>query len=180
MMMKMLEAGGLPPLTDHIRRPNEDNPEGYYEFERVKKLPKGDTLWLAEAHGKAVKIIATLLQHLPPTYTYNVLFMRRNLKEVVASQNKMLLNRNEAPNAMDEVELAELFNNHLAHIYLWLDQQPHIRYLNINYNQLLQEPEALVDQINRFLNANLDTAQMAAVVDPNLYRQRASDLAGRD
>ena len=85
MMMKMLEAGGIPIVQDGIRTANTDNPKGYYEFERVKQLPKGDTAWLADSHGKAVKIISALLKHLPSDYEYKVLFMRRDLDEVTAS-----------------------------------------------------------------------------------------------
>src|SRR3972149_1033187 len=83
LMMKMLDAGGLPLLTDHIREPNSDNPRGYYEFERVRKLDKGDHEWLKEAHGKAVKIISELLKYLPPGYTYKIIFMHRKLEEIL-------------------------------------------------------------------------------------------------
>ena len=85
----MLEAGGITPLTDHIRTANDDNPLGYYEFERVKKLKDGDTTWLPEAEGKAVKVIAALLTYLPPDYEYRVLFMRRKMEEILASQGKI-------------------------------------------------------------------------------------------
>jgi len=74
MMMKMLEAGGIAPYTDNIRSADDDNPKGYYEFERVKKLPDGDTEWLRSAEGKAVKVISALLEHLPSDYTYRVLY----------------------------------------------------------------------------------------------------------
>ena len=36
MMMKMLEAGGMQILTDNLRTADENNPKGYYEYERVK------------------------------------------------------------------------------------------------------------------------------------------------
>ena len=86
MMMKMLDAGGIPPITDNIRSADEDNPKGYYEFERVKKMPGGDTGWMKDAQGKAVKVIAALIEHLPEGYTYKVLFMRRDMDEILASQ----------------------------------------------------------------------------------------------
>ena len=82
MMMKMLEAGGIPPLTDKIRTADDDNPKGYYEFERVKKLKDGDSAWLDDAKGKAVKVITALLTYLPDTYNYNIVFMERALPEV--------------------------------------------------------------------------------------------------
>ena len=86
MMMKMLEAGGLETLTDEIREPDEDNPKGYCEFERVKALDKDEEkLWLTEVQGKGIKIISELLRQLPGTYFYKVIFMDRDLEEVVAS-----------------------------------------------------------------------------------------------
>lgn len=114
MMMKMLAAGGVSLLTDHIREADSDNPQGYYEFERVKKLDKGDTAWVAEAQGQAVKIISQLLKHLPATYDYKVIFMRRHMDEVLASQQKMLLNRGEDTAAVSEETLAQLFEVHLG------------------------------------------------------------------
>jgi len=81
MMMKMLEAGGLPVLTDEIRTADADNPRGYYEFERVKQI-ETDNAWLPEARGKAVKMIAALLKHLPPDYRYRVIFMQRKMEEL--------------------------------------------------------------------------------------------------
>ena len=94
LMMKMLEAGGMPVLTDGIRHADADNPKGYYEFERVKALPKGDTAWVAEAQGKAVKVIAALLEYLPSTYHYKVIFMHRRMGGgILASQRKMLVRR---------------------------------------------------------------------------------------
>ena len=92
MMMKMLEAGGVPLIIDNLRTSDEDNPAGYYEFEPVKKLGKGDSGWLADAQGKAVKVIAALLVHLPAAYTYQIIFMHREMSEILASQRKMLLN----------------------------------------------------------------------------------------
>jgi len=85
MMMRMLEAAGIQPLTDHIRTADSDNLKGYYEFERVKKLKEGDVAWLSDAQGKAVKIIAALLIELPSNYEYHVLFMRRKMEEILAS-----------------------------------------------------------------------------------------------
>ncbi len=175
MMMRMLEAGGVELIIDGIREANVDNPKGYYEFERVKKLPEGDVTWLKEAPGKAVKIISALLQHLPPKYTYRVLFMRRNMEEILASQRKMLLRRGEDPDRIDDAEMAAMFEKHLAKTYAWLDAQPHIAYLNVDYNRMLAEPEALIERVDAFLGGRLETGPMAAVIDPALYRQRLGE-----
>ena len=172
MMMKMLEVGGIPPLTDHQRAADEDNPKGYYEFERVKKLKEGDYAWLEQAEGRAVKVISALLEHLPGDYRYRVLFMKRAMPEILASQREMLIRRGEDPKSVPDEEMAGLFNQHLAKLENWLEGQSNISVLYLNYNALLDDPRPYVDQINAFLGAGLDAGKMSAVVDPNLYRQR--------
>lgn len=172
MMMKMLEAGGIPPLTDQLRTADSDNPKGYYEFERVKQLDKGDTAWIPEARGKAVKVISALLKHLPAEYNYRVVFVRRHMAEILASQRKMLINRGEDPDKMDDAQMAVLFERHLKQVEQWLAEQPNFSVLYIHYSDILAEPLAQIKQINQFLGGRLDTEAMAAAVDPNLYRNR--------
>ncbi len=156
MMMKMLAAGGLPPLTDARRAADEDNPEGYYEFERVKKLKEGDTGWLIDARGKAVKIIAALLPRLPGSHTYRVLFMRRAMPEILASQRRMLVRRGEDPEAIGDAELGELFQKHLAQVEAWLETQPNIQVLDVDYNRIISEPGPEIHKINEFLGGGLE------------------------
>jgi hypothetical protein len=171
MAMKILEVGGIPPLTDHLRQPDKDNPKGYYEFERVKKLSNGDTTWLADAQGKCVKVIAGLITYLPPDYEYRVLFMRRKIDEVLASQAKMLENRGEESTVEDN-EMAQLFEKHLRQVRAWMNSQPNLLYLDLDYNVLVDNPEPLIRQINQFLDGGLDIEAMISVVDRSLYRQR--------
>lgn len=173
MMMKMLEAGGLPLLIDNSRIPDEDNPAGYYEFEPVKKLGQGDFDWLADAPGKALKVIAALLTHLPSAYSYQIIFMRRDMYEILASQRKMLLNRGEDPNKIDDAEMAQLFEKHLVKVIGWINRQPNMRQIDVNYNQLLKDPRPQAEQINRFLGNILDLEKMLSVINPGLYRQRS-------
>lgn len=175
MMMRMLETGGLPVLTDHVRTPNVDNPKGYYEFERVKQLDEGDHAWLPAAQGKAVKIISALLQHLPADYTYKIIFMRRDIDEILASQRKMLIRRGEDPDTTDDAHMALLYERHLNQIDAWLAQQPHMEVLHVSYNELVEEPAPHVARVSAFLGTacgRLDTSRMIDVVDPTLYRQR--------
>ena len=175
MMMKMLEAGGLPPLTDNIRTADNDNPKGYYEFERAKKLKEGDVAWLPEAQGKAVKIITALLTHLPSTYNYQVIFMERALPEILASQRKMLVNRGEDPDKVSDEELTRLYQKHLNQVMNWIKSQPNVQYLGVNYNLILQDPDPYIKQVNQFLGNTLGVEEMSGVIDPNLYRQRNLD-----
>jgi len=175
MMMKMLEVGGLPPLTDKIRTPDADNPKGYYEFERVKKLDKGDTAWVPQAQGKAVKVIAALLHHLPPDQRYKVIFMRRSIDEILRSQKQMLIRRGEPTDKVGDEELAALFHKHLRHVTAWLDKQPNVEVLYVSYNDMLSDPTPQVQQVNQFLGGHLEADKMMGVVDPKLYRQRESE-----
>jgi len=173
MMMKMLEAGGLEVVVDGIRGADTDNPKGYFEFERVKQLDKGDTEWVADAQGKVVKVISALLEHLPPGYEYRVLFMNRQMDEILASQRKMLEHRGERSNVSDE-KLAELLAKHVEKTKTWLATQPNFSLLDIDYNAMLADPGPFVPQVDQFLGGTLDEAAMLAVIDPQLYRNRAS------
>ncbi|NCF64570.1 MAG: sulfotransferase family protein [Chloroflexi bacterium] len=172
MLMKMLEAGGLPPLIDNIRTADDDNPKGYYEFERVKAMDKGDTAWLADAQGKVVKVISALLKYLPAEYQYRIIFIRRNMPEILASQHKMLVRRGEDPDKIDDEEMAELFAKHVSQVEAWLSQQSNMSVLYVHYREILSDPVPQISQINQFLGGQLDTDQMTAVVDPALYRNR--------
>lgn len=176
MMMKMLEAGGIPPLTDEIREADKDNPRGYYEFERVKKLDKGDSAWLPQAEGKVVKVISALLKHLPDNYQYKVIFMRRHMPEILASQRKMLVHRGEDADSMDDEQLANLFNKHLAEIEQQLAQRENFDVLYVHYSDALSDPQTAAEEVARFLGRDLDIERMVGVVDPQLYRNRREEL----
>ena len=140
MMMKMLEAGGLPVLIDGLRAADPDNPEGYYEMERVKALDKGDTAWIADARGKGVKVISALLEYLPAAYTYRVLFMHRHMDEILRSQRKMLARRGEPVDAVADEEMAALFAKHVAKVQEWLRSRPNFTLLDVDYNAMLADP----------------------------------------
>ena len=172
MMMKMLAEGGLPGLTDQIRTADEDNPNGYYEFEPVKQLPEGGYAWLAQADGKAVKIISALLEHLPAQYHYKVIFMERNIEEILTSQQKMLARRNEPSGAEDESMRAQ-FEQHLAAVKYWLARQPNITVRYVEYNALIADPGARCEEIVSFLGLPLDAAKMRSVPNARLYRNRS-------
>jgi hypothetical protein len=171
MMMKMLEAGGFPVLTDQIRTADEDNPKGYYEFERVKQI-EHDKEWLPDAQGKVVKMIAALLRHLPADYAYKVIFMRRDIEEVLASQRQMLIRRGEPTDAVTDDRMAELFRRHVVRVEAWIAQQPNVDVVYVEYGKILGEPLREAERVNEFLDGACDVDRMAEVVDPSLYRQR--------
>ncbi len=171
MMMKMLAAGGMEVLTDQIRTADEDNPKGYFEFERVKQIAT-DQAWLPDAQGKVVKIISFLLLKAPLNYRYKVIFMRRALPEVLASQQQMLLRRGDHT-PQDDVRMAELYEKHLTAAFRWLDEQPQIEVLYIDHRESVEAPLAVAQKVAAFLDNGMDPETMAAVVDRSLHRQRA-------
>ncbi len=174
MMMQILQAGGMSIMTDHQRSADEDNPKGYYEFERVKKLKEGDAAWVGQARGKVIKVISALLEHLPTQHEYRVIFMQRKMEEVLASQKQMLIRRGEPTDKTSDEAMADLFQQHLASVQDWLANQPNIRVLYIPYDALLKDPQTHIQTVIDFLGLPLDTAAMLAVPDRSLHRQRTN------
>lgn len=172
MMMRMIDAGGIPALTDEIRKADEDNPRGYYEFEPVKKT-KEDASWLDDAGGRVVKMVYRLLYDLPNDRTYHVVFMRRHLKEVIKSQDVMLERLGKDGGKLPEEKLIEMFSKQIGDFEQWVADSPHIKMLDVSYNDILQDPDPAVAAINEFLGGRLDVGAMRKVVEPQLYRQRA-------
>lgn len=172
MMMQILEAGGISILTDYQRTPDPSNPRGYYEFERVKKLKAGDVDWVNDARGKAVKVISDLLELLPAGQTYRVIFMERQIEEVLASQRAMLIRRGENAQGVSDEQMARLYSRHLARVKEWLSQQPNVQLLCVSYNEILRDPQTHLDSINRFLGGSLNVERMMGVIDAALYRQK--------
>jgi len=173
MMMRMLEAGGIPVITDGIREADEDNPGGYYEFEAVKQKD-GEHPWLATANGKSVKMIYRLLYALPGTHQYRVLFMRRKIEEVLASQKKMLERNGKAgDNPITDDQMAAMFRSQLSKFETWVAEQPNFHLIDVDYNAMLADPMPQIAKIDAFLGGGLNTQAMAEVVNPSLYRNRA-------
>jgi len=174
MMMRILEKGGVSVLTDNIRKADKDNLKGYYEFEKVKQLEE-DTSWLNSAEDKAVKIISALLKHLSSEHKYKVIFMERDIDEILASQKKMMERRGKEEDKIPNEMMARLFEKHLKEIKEWLSDNS-IETLYVNYNDVLDEPLPHLRKINEFLSKDLDIENMVGVVDPDLYRQRGDQL----
>ncbi len=172
MMMKMLAEGGLEVLTDSIRTADEDNPNGYFELEVVKQLADGQKDWLANADHKLVKVISALLEHLPPQHHYKVLFMERQIPEILASQRKMLARRNET-STISDAEMEAQFREHLKAIKYWLARQPNMDVLYVDYNRMMANPDELCPKIVDFLGLPLDIEKMRSVPNEKLYRNRA-------
>jgi hypothetical protein len=174
MMMKMLDAGGLDVVTDAIRTADEDNPKGYFELEQVKDLDKGgDKSWVRDHRGKVVKIISFLLTDLPDDCAYKIIFMRRDLNEVIASQNKMLERRGETGGGTEDDRMIDLYTQHLRKMEIVLGNRKNFERLDVAYRDALEKPRQHAERIAEFLERPMDVDAMAAVVDKQLYRNRS-------
>lgn len=177
LMMQMIEAGGLPVLSDGERKADTDNPKGYLEWERIKQLPKHGGL-IAEAEGKVVKVISQLLLSLPqaPSYDYRIVFMQRPLPEVLKSQDEMLRRRGNvdsvATSDSEASAIGEAFQRHLIEVNQWLASKDNILVSRIHYHRVLREPKIVAEEIAAFLRVPLDIEAMVRQVDGSLYRNR--------
>ncbi len=170
LMMQMLAAGGLPALSDGERAADTDNPRGYLEWERIKKLPK-DPECIAEAKGKVVKVISQLLLSVPASLEYRVIFMERPLPEVLKSQEEMLRRRGKVDSAGSSA-IEEAFRRHLIEVNRWLDSRPNVAVLRVPYHLILREPKGTAQAVAEFLEIPLNIEAMVREVDQSLYRNR--------
>ncbi len=171
--MQMLKAGGMPVLTDEIRRPDEDNPRGYLELEAVKRI-REDSRWLERAKGHAVKVVAPLLCELPSQFRYTVIFSQRDLAEISSSQAAMLERRGQKSHA--DSGLTDAFAHALSHAVGWIQESPNVRALFLDYPDVLRDPFEAAISVTGFLSAELDPGAMARAVVPHLYRQSHSTV----
>ncbi len=172
MMMMMLEAGGIEPMTDGIRAADADNPKGYYEFERIKKI-REDKAWLPEARGRVIKMISQLLLDLPAGFEYRIILMRRKMEEILASQREMLVRRGtNKPGGPSDEEMGKMLAMHVEQVLGMMGARDDAELLEVDYNAMLREPRRDIDRLNEFLGGGLDTVAMRGVIDKSLYRQR--------
>lgn len=170
MMMRMLEAGGLPVLADGRRGADEDNPRGYFELEAVKGS-ENDTAWIEGAEGHVVKVISYLLPHLPANHEYRVVFMRRDLDQVVRSQRAMLERLGQPVEQSDE-DARKILAEHLVDIETWLETAENVRSCGVSYERVLDDARRQSERIARFLTVPLDLDAMTRAVEPALQRQK--------
>lgn len=171
MLMGMLSAGGMPLLVDENRPADAHNPRGYFEYLPVKRM-RSDATWMPLARGRAVKIISFLLPNLPTEESYRIVYLARDLDEVLASQAAML--GEQAPDAGTSEALRNAWRAAETAVSAWLGQRPDIAVLRVNHAAILAQPQAVALRIADFVGHGLDTARMAAWVDQNLHRQRKS------
>jgi hypothetical protein len=173
LVMQMLAAGGMSVLTDGQRKADVDNPKGYYEWEPVRRLAI-EPQAIAEAEGKAVKVVSMQLWPLPTDREYKVLFLNRPMEEVLASQAAMIRRLGVTPSTLSGPALIAANTAHLNAVQAWMARQTHMSVCAVAYHSLLREPEREAVRIKAFLELDLSAAAMAAQVAPELYRQRGS------
>lgn len=180
MMMNMLRAAGLEIVTDEVRAADVDNPKGYFEDERVKELgKKTDRSWVKQCRGRVIKVISFLLKDLPADNYYKVIFMRRDLEEVIASQNKMLVRRKEPVGTVeDDAKMIQRYRMHLRKTEFILEEEPHFDHIDVMYREALDRPGEYARRVADFLGLRLDVDKMARAVDKSLYRNRAERVEG--
>ncbi|MFI5103081.1 MAG: sulfotransferase domain-containing protein [Terriglobales bacterium] len=171
LMMQMLDAGGLPVLSDGDRKADTDNPKGYLEWERIKQLPKDPGL-MAEAEGKVVKVISQLILSLPSGHEYRIIFMQRPLPEVLKSQDEMLRRRGNTDSITDTSAIEEAFQRHLIEVNKWLAGKTNMQVCRVHYHRVLREPKAVAEEVASFLGVPLNIEAMVGQVDGSLYRNR--------
>jgi hypothetical protein len=172
LMMQMLVAGGMQPLSDGERKPDTDNPRGYLEWERIKQLPGNPSL-IAEAEGKVVKVISRLLLALPAGHEYRVIFMQRPMQEVLASQDQMLRRRGSYKEGTDPAAITAAFQKHLREVDAWLEGKSYVKYLRASYHDVLSDPMDISQKLANFLEMRLNVDAMCDQIDASLYRNRA-------
>ncbi|MGA2356739.1 MAG: hypothetical protein ABSG02_19770 [Terriglobales bacterium] len=171
LMMQMLDAGGLPVLSDGERKADTDNPKGYLEWERIKQLPKNPGI-IAEAEGKVVKAVSEFIMWLPSSHGYRIIFMQRPLPEVLKSQDEMLRRRGNADLVADNSAMEEFFHRHLIEVNQWLASHANMKVTRVHYHRVLREPKVVAEEVAAFLESPLDIDAMVGQVDGNLYRNR--------
>jgi hypothetical protein len=173
MLMKMLDAGGMQIMTDSERVADIDNPKGYFEYERVKDLEKEtDKSYVREGRGKVLKVISFLIKDLPDDNDYRVIFMRRDLDEVLASQNKMIQRLGTEDSTAAEEAMREAYRNDIVRTRLLCKKRQNFELIEVNYKGTVEEPAATARSVNAFVGGHLDEAAMRAAVDGSLYRNR--------
>jgi hypothetical protein len=173
LMMQMLVAGGMSPLSDGERVADADNPRGYLEWELAKQLSTNPGC-IAKAEGRVVKIISRLLLALPSGYDYRVIFMQRPLSEVIASQDQMLRRRGTFKEGTDSAVISRAFEKHLDEVYAWLDSTPNVQAVRVPYHDVLQDARRIGQELIDFVGLHLNLEEMVRQVDGSLYRNRTN------
>lgn len=167
LMMQMLEKGGCKLLIDGKREADKSNPKGYYEYAPVMNI-HNDNSWIKEAKDKVVKVVAPLLKFLNSKYRYKVVFMTRDLDEVIKSQQVM---RGKDPDTLP-VRLLESFHKLVKTVDLWKNRETGVDLIYVNYRDVLENPSEVLDRVIAFIGEDLNKEEMINCIDKSLYRNK--------
>ena len=171
LMMQLLRAGGIEPLTDARRAADEDNPEGYWEWEAIKKLPKDPRL-IEQAEGKVVKVISALLPSLPGKHRYTIIYMVRPTEQVVDSQWAMLARKGTQPKS-EKQHLIEVQEHHSRQIREVLKKSERVTLVEVSYPELVADSGPVIAKLAELLPGRFTPGPaVAACVQPKLFRNR--------
>lgn len=171
MMMQALEAGGLKLLVDNKRIADISNPKGYYEHEAVKRLASENKIIL-EAKDKGVKVICSLLRFLPPRFEYKVILMKRPVRQVLNSQELMLVSKGQMQKESSVFEMDKLLQKSYDDAKTWMDKSINIKYLEVSYEDVIADAPKQMKKISQFLNLNLREEDMVNIIDKSLHRNK--------
>ncbi|WP_309387400.1 alkaline phosphatase family protein [Cerasicoccus frondis] len=175
MMMQMLAAGGAAIMQDDLREADENNPRGYLEYDPVKRLNQ-DNQWLGEASGKALKVVSPLLPYLPQKVAYRVIVMERDPAEIVASQRSMLDRLKTEGGKLNDEQIIKFAQQQIAQGRAMLAAHG-VATLYVQFQEAIDNPAAVSQQVNAFLGGHLDESAMAAASDASLHRERSPSKA---
>lgn len=167
LMMQMLDKGGMKTLTDNKRIADDSNPKGYLEYEKVMSIHK-DNSWLNLAKNKSVKVVAPLLKFINPEHRYKIIFMTRDLNEIVKSQQKMI---GKDPTVIP-VSLYNSYLEQLNSIEIWKNTEPGVELIYVDYNEIIKNPDSLIDKVVSFVGTDLNQSKMSSCIDKSLYRNK--------
>jgi len=165
---QLLNKSSLDILSDGIRQKDISNPEGYYELEAVKGIVR-DNSFLKDAAGKVVKIVAPLPIYLDKSLEYRIVFMRRDIEEVLKSQEKML-NKDQTS---EREKFRTIYEMHLKKTYHFFDSHS-IPYIDIQYKQLLNNSEQELAKLIEFLNLSTPIEDLLSIIKVDLYRNKVN------
>ncbi len=171
MVMRMLDAGGVALVTDGARTADAGNPHGYFEDRRTMRLAH-DVAWLAGLGGQALKIVVPLVRYLPEAIACDLILVRRELSEVLASQRALLALHGRSVDPADDPVLQAAFAREIDETRRWAAACPDLRLLEVAHREAIAEPAHCARRLAEFLRRPLDCAAMAQAVDGQLYRQR--------
>ncbi len=179
LLMQMLGAGGISLLYDSERLPDEFNPYGYYEHQIIHNLAKtSDISCLQQYKGYAVKIISPILVKLTITFPARIIYIKRDLQEVIVSQQKMsyknkLLNISSL--SLDQKKLLNIFEKHTQQMMSFILHNPNLKLLEVNFSEVFSHSENIINSIDKFLDGNLERTGMKSVIKPELYRNKVKN-----